>query len=201
MVAGIKVYIEGGGETRNLQRPLKNGFQVFFKDFRESARTKGLSFNVVMCGGRSQAYDDFKIALEANKDSYNFLLVDSEAPVTKGIWQHLKERKGDGWDKIGTNDQCHLMVQCMETWFVADVEALKKVFLNDLDEAKLPDNSDLETAEKDDVQDKLNKATNGKYHKRNKAKDILEELNPEVVRKLKHGKRFFETLENTIRDH
>jgi len=154
-----------------------------------------------MCGGRKEAYDDFGTALRVNTDAYNFLLVDSEAALTKAPWQHLKERIGDGWDQIGEESQCHLMVQCMETWFVADVAALKKVFKADLDESKLPRRPKLEEEPKDDVQDKLNKATNGKYHKRNKAKEILEVLTPATVRSLKYCERFFCTLEETIHNH
>jgi hypothetical protein len=202
-VTGIKIYIEGGGQTKNLKTPLRIGFQKFLKDLRFSAKEKGLDFEVVMSGGRSDAYDKFKIAMKVNTDTYNYLLVDSESDVleTKSTWQYLKDRTEDKYEKVGEDDQCHLMVQCMETWFVADAIALKKVFKGDLDESKLPKNTNLETAEKDDVQKKLEDATNGKYHKRNKAKEILEVLDPTVIRKLKYCERLFCTLEETIRDH
>ena len=50
------------------------------------------------------------------------LLVDSEGPVAAGqtSWQHLKAR--DNWDKPRpvSDDQAFLMVEVMETWFIAD---------------------------------------------------------------------------------
>ena len=34
-------------------------------------------------------------------------------------------RKGDEWKNPGCEDrQCHLMIQCMETWLVCDPEEL-----------------------------------------------------------------------------
>ena len=74
------------------------------------------------------------------------LLVDSEAPMLAAAqpgdasqpedrkrwqpWLHLKQRKGDDWDKpTGSEDlQCHLMVQCMEAWLLTDRETLKVFF-------------------------------------------------------------------------
>lgn len=79
------------------------------------------------------------------------LLVDSEAAVSGDHrqgddqsrwlpWSHLEQREGDGWEKPnGSADtDCHLMVQVMESWFLADRDILKTFFGNGFKENKLP---------------------------------------------------------------
>jgi hypothetical protein len=76
------------------------------------------------------------------------LLVDSEAPISPQHeqgnpdtwlpWQHLKQR--DGWDKPANaaNTDCHLMVQVMENWFIADRTTLKAYFGQHFKDNQLP---------------------------------------------------------------
>ena len=102
------------------------------------------------------------------------LLVDSEAPValqhrqgepgTWRPWLHLGNREGDGWQKPAKADEtdCHLMVQVMESWFLADRASLKAYFGQDFKENQLPARGNaLEGIPKQSVHDSLANATQG----------------------------------------
>lgn len=108
----IKLYVEGGGDSKALRTACRKGFRKFI----EKAGLRGRMPRIVACGGRRNAFESFAIAQGAQGD-YPFLLVDAEAPVAAaGPWQHLFSR--DGWicPRGATDQQCHLMVQVMESW-------------------------------------------------------------------------------------
>lgn len=139
----MRVYFEGGG-NRTLKRELRRGLSLFF----ERAGLKGRMPRVVCCGGRDAAYGDFRTALtRASDNEFIVLLVDSEDPVTvgDGPWSHLRSR--DGWARPAgtTDDQAHLMVQCMEAWFLADRSTLATYFGPKFNVKALPSREDVET--------------------------------------------------------
>lgn len=115
------------------------------------------------------------------------LLVDSEDPVAAGTgaWSHLRFR--DNWDRPNgsTDDNAHLMVQCMESWFLADRNTLMQYFGDGFKEKSLPNRTDVESIPKQDVFRSLDAATRqskkGKYDKGKHAFEILGKLNPESV--------------------
>ena len=124
----VYVYVEGGGDSRALKRACRAGLSKFLS----KAGLAGNMPRVVACGSRNDAYDRFQTALTDGKDIV-FLLVDAEGSVAAPAaavkpWHYHKDR--DNWNrpKNGTDDQCHLMVQLMESWFIADVEALESKF-------------------------------------------------------------------------
>jgi hypothetical protein len=139
----VKLYVEGGGDSAALKVECRSGFANFLA--RAGLRRKP---RIVACGSRRNAYESFCTAV-ANGESA-LLLVDSEAPVSarhqQGSpdtwipWQHLKERAGDGWDRPSNAKEadCHLMVQCMEAWLLADREVLKAFFGQGCKESSLP---------------------------------------------------------------
>jgi hypothetical protein len=97
------------------------------------------------------------------------LLVDSEGPVDPHVspWDYLGKKEGDKWPKPegATDDQVHLMVQCMEAWFMADGEAVVEYFDEGVKIAHLPalDNEDIEGISKEKIAVALGKAgTQGK---------------------------------------
>lgn len=86
---------------------------------------------IVASGGRSAALEDYRVAVEERtRAERSFVLVDSECDVAEGdsVWTHLKRH--DNWDKPRGADErsAFLMVQCMETWLITDVEALAAYF-------------------------------------------------------------------------
>jgi hypothetical protein len=117
-VVRTRIYIEGGGEGRLYDTLFRRGWSEFF----EAAGLSGRMPRVVRGKGRGQTFDLFSTAVSNPRPGVlPLLLVDSEDPVQLGhtVWQHLKAR--DDWDQPeGTDDQAFLMVQVMETWFLAD---------------------------------------------------------------------------------
>ena len=142
---------------------------------------------IVACGSRQNAYDSFKTA-HVHEDGNVMLLVDAEAPVTsQEPWQHLNAR--DGWERpdAATNEQCHLMVQVMESWFLADVDVLASFYGNGFRRVSLPQNPNIEQVSKQDIDDGLTDATRhvtkGRYSKGKHSFEILAKLDPAKVRK------------------
>lgn len=95
---------------------------------------------VVACGSREHAFKDFQNALKNQKHGLALLLVDSEGPVSKNIssWTHLQNQ--NGWERPAevTDERAHLMVQCMEAWFLADREKLATFFGRGFNREVLP---------------------------------------------------------------
>ncbi|MDF0552275.1 DUF4276 family protein [Kamptonema sp. UHCC 0994] len=170
MVKEIRIYIEGGGDSEETKTLLRQGFSSFFNPIIKIVRSKKIGWKIIMCGSRNNAFRDFKNALEDHPDAFIILLVDSEAAIKKQTpWEHLKSR--DNWDAPGVDDtHCHLMVQAMEAWFIADVEALKKFYGQGFKENSIPKNLNVETIDKDSLEPSLKAATRdtkskGEYHK------------------------------------
>lgn len=178
------LYVEGGGDTGKLHDACRRGFRVFLEN-------DGVTKNrprIVACGGRSRAYDRFRTALREGKHA--LLLIDSEASVKQtSPWLHLHNRPGDGWTKpdIATDDHCHLMVECMENWFLADRETLRAFFGQDFRETALPPRSrDIETVPKATAIDALVKATQYckptlRYDKGEHSFELLARIHPAKV--------------------
>ena len=193
------VYVEGGGDTKALRTECRRGFSIFL----DKAGLKGRMPKIAACGARQQAYDDFCHALDAvGNDKFIALLVDSEGPVAKGNspWAHLKKR--DGWDKprAAREDSAHLMVQCMEAWFLADGDTLADFFGAGFNKKALPARPDIEDIPKSDLEKSLKKATRqcgkkGAYHKGRHSFAILAALIPEKVTAVSpHAKQLVRTL-------
>ena len=195
------VYVESGGQTKALRAECRKGFSQFFK----KAGLKGHMPRISACGGRQQAYDDFCHALNrGGSDRFVALLVDSEGPVAKGsaAWTHLKKR--DNWNKpvSATDDNAHLMVQCMESWFLADKDALANYFGAGFNRRILPRRSDIEEISKPDLNMGLKNATRQSVGKRTYEKGrhsfaILARISPEkVITASRHAQRLIDTLLN-----
>jgi Domain of unknown function (DUF4276) len=156
----LHLYVEGGGDSKTLRTACRRGFS----EFLSKAGLKGRMPRIVACGGRKQAYDDFCIALRQSHH-VAMLLVDSEDAVTvSSPWAHLLQRPADAWPTPpdAEDDQCHLMVQCMESWFLADRSALRTFFGQGYDASALPSESNpIETISKPAVYQALAKATKG----------------------------------------
>ncbi|HRC85910.1 MAG TPA: DUF4276 family protein [Thermoanaerobaculia bacterium] len=180
----VKLYIEGGGKGELADVEFRAGWNHFFK----AAGLGGRMPRVVRGGSRERAFDLFARAVqEANPEQAPALLVDSEKAVRPGRsrWHHLKEH--DGWTPPHgcKEEQLHLMVQVMETWFLADRGCLRSYFGADLRERHLPDWPDLEAVAKSEVLDALDRATaacgDRKYGKGRTSFELLERLNPAEV--------------------
>lgn len=200
---GIAIYMEGGGEGHSTKAALRQGMDEFLQSLKETARNKKLHWKLVCCGPRNEAFQRFQNAVNNRDDAVNILLVDAEGPVNQLPRPHLQAR--DGWDLSFTGENTvHLMVQTMETWIVADSEALKSYYGNRGFKAKgLPKATNLETVPKADVGSSLREATRetqkGRYQKIKHASDLLKEINAETVKKrCYHCRRLFDKLGQII---
>jgi hypothetical protein len=191
----VRIYVEGGsvGST-------KSNCRKAFAAFLEKVIRAG-SFKVIASGSRQKAYEDFSSAVRQHPGDYVVLLVDSEAPVTATPWQHLNAREGDKWERPAgvADDQAHLMVQVMEAWFLADQETLSMYYGQKFLRNSLPRQRDIEQIEKNRVLDALHHASRptqkGSYHKTRHGFDLLELLNPALVRKASlHAENLFSVL-------
>jgi hypothetical protein len=201
-MVSVTIYVEGGGESKNLRMRCREGFNKLIKKMGFDKRMP----KIVACGGRKRAYDMFDTAMtSANNDEFPILLVDSEDPIiTSGPWNHLKIR--DKWDRpVGAkDDQAQMMVTCMETWIMADHEALHKAFRSCLREGTLFPLNGLEQRSRQELLDALKSSTNdcGKnrgYYKGERSFQILAELNPILLYKnLPYFHRFCKTLDEYL---
>ena len=200
-----KIYVEGGGDRNKLRTECRRAFSTFFT----KAGLKGRMPSIIACGGREQAYKDFCHAFEKVRgNDFIVLLVDSEGPVDKDCdaWSHLKARPGDKWDKPpgADADNVHLMVQCMEAWFLADKEALGEFFGQGFNQKDLPPRVEIEDIPKEDIYEGLKKATRHlqtrhlrerTYHKGRHSFAILAKLDPvKVTGASPHAERLVRTL-------
>ena len=216
----VKLFVEGGGDSHSLRTKCRSAFNIFL----QKSGLAGIMPRIIASGCRNAAYDDFCTAINNGEDAV--LLVDSEItviipsdnsiiindPKTWKPWYHLKNRQGedgviaDNWDKPdGTSDEdCHLMVRVMETWFFADVDALKRYYGQGFSENVIPKRQDIENISKNDILDILSKATSrtqkGKYSKGAHSFELLEIIDPQkVVNQSPWAKRFVDLLLDKMR--
>lgn len=173
------LYIEGGGEGRELGARFREGWNEFFESAGVGSRTK-----IVRGGTRQQTFDRFATAVEVGRPgTVPLLLVDSEDRVAprNSVWQHLHTR--DGWHQPpnASNEQAFLMVQIMETWFLADRVALQNYFGAKFRQNALKQWPNLENIPKTTVLDVLEKATSKGYSKSKVSFELLARINPALV--------------------
>ena len=193
------VYVEGGGKGKALRASCREGFSRFFA----KAGLKGRMPRVVPSGGRQEAFDDFRHAIDGRENNRLFvLLVDSEGPVAEDsdAWGHV--RRQDGWAKPerAEDHNAHLMVQCMEAWFFADKDCLEAFFGRGFNGNALSRNPNIEEIPKNDLLAGLKNATRqcrpkGEYAKGRHGFAVLAETDPaKVLNASPHAKSLVETL-------
>lgn len=194
----VRIYVEGGGVGKTLRTKCRMGFSIFF----EKAGLEGRMPRIIACGDRETAFDRFRTAFETREtDEFIVLLVDSEDAVADGTgpWEHLAQH--DGWvsPREAVEIQVHLMVRCMEAWFLADVDVLIGYFGPDFNVGALPGQKKIEEIGKDDILKGLQSASRrcgkGEYHKGGHSFDILQQIDPAKVCGVSpHAKRLVDTL-------
>lgn len=193
------VYVEGGGKNRALSSSCREGFRKFF----EAAGLEGRMPKIVPSGSRQDAFAKFRTALAQQSETRSaVLLVDSESPVGEGVstCEHL--RLNDNWQEPeqATTDSVHLMVQCMESWFLADIESLRAFFGDGFNARTLPARSEIEQIPKSEVLTSLKNATRKcgrtrKYTKGRHSFAILAASDPTlVIERSPHARRLVDFL-------
>lgn len=198
MVKEIRICVEGGGDSKETKASIRRGFGVFLGQLRDIARERCIRWQIIACGPHNAAFDNFLLAHQTHPEAFNVLLVDSESSVGTTPWRHLQQV--DGWQTPDiSDDYCHLMVQAMEAWLIADRDALIRFYGQRFNPNALPDNEDVEVVTKDDLERSLQSATRntskGPYHKLRHGARLLEEIDPDKVRlKARHCNRLFTTI-------
>jgi hypothetical protein len=193
----ISIYVEGGGPRAKAPSAVacRKAFRLFFEKLLGDRPMP----HIVASGSRDEAYRDFCRELETNPERLAILLVDSEDPVPADKTAAAYLRARDHWTKAMPDDQVHLMVQCMEAWFLADAPAVVLYYGREFREAALSGNPNIEAISKRDVMNKLESATRatakGTYHKSRHGFDILERIDPNRVRQAsRHADALFAFL-------
>jgi hypothetical protein len=192
--------VEGGGDSKDLKTRCREAFSKLLRE----AGLEGRMPRIVAGGSRGRARKKFE-GLLASGEKHVLLLVDSEAPVDSPNegrpWAHLKAR--DQWQKpAGASDeQCHLMVQCMESWFLADPEAVASYFGQGFKGGDLPKKEDraIEQVPKEKVFQSLDRAAKGTkkkgYRKGAHAFSLLATIDPKKIENdSPWAKRFFDRM-------
>ena len=199
------MYVEGGGNNNTSRRRVRGGFSGFLGSLRELARHKRLGWNVIVCGPRSEAFENFKLGSRSHPEAFNVLLVDSEAPVSTPAWEHLQRQEGWPRPKGAGESQGYLMVQAVEAWIIADPGALSVFYGQGFLHNALPRSDDVEAIPKDRLVPSLVHATRGTqkgpYHKIDHGATLLERIDPNRVRaRSRHCDLLFRELEAAIRE-
>ncbi len=140
MVTQVTIHFEGDAN-------LRPGFHALLKSHAERARQKRIGFKLISGGSNVETVKDFIRSCRLHPSDLNILLIDSEGPVpsTAGFIRTLRSR--DFWDANATCDdgQLNFMVQAMESWFIADPQALIERFGHRFDVKQLPNPQNAES--------------------------------------------------------
>lgn len=197
-----RLYIEGGGradpDPPEMNRwamvddnaeAFRRGWQSFFN----KAGADEQVLEIVVGGGQQETFALFSSQLnryveQRTAEPKPLLLVDSEEPVADGyaVWDHLQTRNQHRFQQpMGADDHSgFMMVQSMETWFIADPPALQRFFGSSLDTSVFEKLPVLETILKEDALKTLQQATlrcSRHYSKSRRAYGLLAEIDPQRV--------------------
>jgi len=197
----ITIYIEGGGDSKELHTRCREGF----RNLLEKCGYIGKMPKLVACGGRGSAFSDFKTAHRGGiTGDFDIMLIDSEDPMTdiEAAWNHLRKR--DNWEtpEGATDDQVLFMTTCMETWIITDHQVLKDHYGSMLQVSALPSLINLEERGRHEVQNKIAHATRNcknSYKKGQRSFEVLAKLTPDLLKQhLPSFERNIEILNQNI---
>lgn len=199
MVNEIRVYIEGDTKQKgkNADISLREGFHHFFGDLIETAREKNIKFRIIMCGSKFITFKDFLNAVKVYQESFVGFLIDSDNSVDNETEKSFLQKQNSDWHWQNVNEeQCFLMVQIMESWFLADIDALEKYYGQHFNRKALRQSKNVEKIAKSDVETGLANATRntqkGEYHKTKHGAKLLELVSSRKVREsAPHCERLF----------
>jgi len=162
MVTELRIHFHG--DVR-----LKPGFRAFLNEIIEASRSKRCRCQLVATEGTP--IQDFQAALKTHREAWNVLLLDGED--SREFLVRKKSLEG------GDPESVFWMVQIMESWFIADVDALTTLFKGGVTKG----NPKVEEIPKEDVLERLRKAANGEYDKVKHGVKLLRLIDPAKVRK------------------
>lgn len=178
-----RIFLEGGGESKELQIRCREGFR---KLLDKSGYAKRMPRTTAR-GGRDGAFKDFRIAHEDGAASeFVAMMIDSEDPVSdiEETWEHL--RKHDNWQRPTNagNDQVLFMTTCMETWILCDRDTLSDHYGAKLQKSALPSLTNIESRSRHLIQEDLFHSTrncSNAYEKGKRSYEIVGKINPDIL--------------------
>ncbi|GAB4422603.1 MAG: DUF4276 family protein [Bacteroidia bacterium] len=211
-MVNVKMYVEGASGSKEQRIRTQRSFSTLLT----KAGFGGRMPQLIACGGKQQAYDDFCTAMRGSSRqrkgqlSYPLLLVDSEDPLAELIeqtdhdfaWAHLHTR--DRWKRPADSDsrQALLMATCMECWIAADRSSLSSYYGKEIAVQQLPPLHNLENRDRHDVLRSLQHATRTSkkpYAKGHVSFALLAEVNPVVLRQqLSQFRRMIAVLDEVL---
>ncbi len=197
----IVVFVEG---TAGDPAALRKAFRQFF----ERLGIADSRLQIVAAGDGPAAHKAFaKVVSRPADGQVAFLLIDSEQAKERDIpnWHFLARMRKLEKPKAASDDSLGLMVQCMETWFLADREKAIKYFQLASDGNPLPKHAEPELVPKLQVLESFDKAARQcrgrRYQKGEDALALLGLVDPAIVAKrCPHADRFFTTLRHAASD-
>jgi Domain of unknown function (DUF4276) len=203
MVKEIRLYIEGDTKQKGKFNTisLREGFNHFFSELINKAKDKNVAFRLIMCGSKYETFKDFLNASKSYEDSFVLFLLDSDDFVGENeTAKSFLQKQNLNWHLQAVEEnQCHLMVQMMESWFFADKDKLAEFYGQNFNRNALGRNKNVEKIAKADVESNLTRATEhtqkGEYHKTRHGAKLLELINPQKVRAAApHCDKLFTTI-------
>ena len=181
----IRIYFEGN-------RALRPGFEHLFSDLRIATREADSEIQFVAA---KSGPHDYRKAARTHPHAWNILLKDSEEQMPQNP-AALCERHGIDPRLVA---DVFWMVELMESWFLADPEALAKYYGKDFLTSAIGGTQDVEKIQKADVLHRLKQASRntqkGEYHKVKHAPHLLERLDPDRVQKhASHCRKLFDAV-------
>lgn len=132
MVKEIRIYIEGdtSQKGKNTDISLRQGFNSFFRELIEKAKEKNITLRPITYGSKFETFKKFIDGKREYPESFVLFLLDSDAPIDDNETpKTFLQKQNPNWHlKEAEENQCHLMVQMMESWFFADKEKLAEFY-------------------------------------------------------------------------
>ncbi len=204
MVKEVILYIEGDTKQKGKGNAiaLRQGFREFFQPLAEEIN---VPIELKLLGSREFAIKIFLSETAYNAESFSALLVDAEGEVDEKDTPktHLQKISAKFDFKNVEDNQCHLMAQMMESWFVADKERLAEFYGQGFNLKALPKNTNVEKIAKSDVESGLKAAARNTskkdYKKGEHAGEILRKIDSVKVRAAApHCERLFKIIKEII---
>ncbi len=191
MVKEIRIYIEGDTKQKgkNTDLTLRQGFNYFFRELIDEAKNKNIKLRPITYGSKYETFKKFLDGLKEYQDSFVLFLLDSDAPIDEDETpKSFLQKQNPLWHlQDAEENQCHLMVQVMESWFFADKDKLAEFYGQSFNRNALAKTTNVEKILKASVESGLANATRntqkGEYHKTRHGAKLLEVISPQKVRK------------------
>lgn len=207
MVKEIRIYIEGdtSQKGKNTDITLRQGFNYFFRELIDEAKNKSITLRPITYGSKFETFKKFLDGKREYQNSFVLFLLDSDAPLEENETpKSFLQKQNLTWHlQEAEENQCHLMVQVMESWFFADKDKLAEFYGQNFNRNALSNNTHVEKIPKANIESGLANATKntqkGEYHKTRHGAKLLELINPNKVREsAPHCERLFVTIREVI---